>query len=69
MKILVLGATGSVGRRLVAEGLNRGHHITAFVRNASRIRQSPNLRVVVGNVLDDASLARALEAQDAVPTQ
>jgi hypothetical protein len=32
MKILVLGATGSVGRRLVAEGLQRGHRITAFVR-------------------------------------
>lgn len=67
MKILVLGANGSVGRRLVAEGLVRGHRITAFVRNPSTIRQqSPNLSVAVGNVLDDASLARALEGQDAV---
>ncbi len=67
MKILVLGATGSVGRRLVAEGLKRGHHITALVRNPSKVQQqSPNLRVVSGNVLDDASVARALEGQDAV---
>jgi putative NADH-flavin reductase len=67
MKILVLGATGSVGRRIVAEGLERGHHITAFVRSASKVQQkASNLRVVVGNVLDDTALARALEGQDAV---
>lgn len=67
MKILVLGATGSVGRLIVAEGLARGHHITAFVRNASKIpQQSSNLRVVVGDVLDASSLRRALEGQDAV---
>ena len=67
MKIVVLGATGSVGRLIVAEGLARGHHIAAFVRNPSKIKeQSPNLKVMVGNVLDDASLSRALEGQDAV---
>jgi putative NADH-flavin reductase len=67
MNILVLGATGAVGRRLVAEGLKRGHCITAFVRNAGKVeQQAPALRVVVGNVLDTASLAQALEGQDAV---
>lgn len=67
MKILVLGATGGVGRKLFAEGLNRGHHITAFVRNASKVQQqSPNVKVVVGDVLDNAALERAVEGQDAV---
>jgi putative NADH-flavin reductase len=67
MKILVLGATGAVGRRLVSEGLARGHQISAFVRNARKLQQqSPNLKVVVGNVLDEASVSRAIEGQDAV---
>ena len=33
MKLCVLGATGNSGLRLVAEGLRRGHEVTAVARN------------------------------------
>ncbi|SDX76360.1 hypothetical protein SAMN05421504_103751 [Amycolatopsis xylanica] len=35
-KIAILGAGGRAGRRLVAEAANRGHDVTAFVRDPSR---------------------------------
>jgi putative NADH-flavin reductase len=35
MKITVLGATGSAGRRIVTEALSRGHEVTAVARKGS----------------------------------
>lgn len=37
MKIGVIGATGKAGSRIAAEAKNRGHEITAIVRNASKL--------------------------------
>lgn len=34
MKIVVLGATGGVGRAVVEQALARGHHVTAFAPQA-----------------------------------
>ena len=33
MKILILGASGDVGREVTTEAQNRGHQITASARN------------------------------------
>ena len=41
MKITVIGATGNVGKRVVAEALSRGHQVTAVMRNASGSSQLP----------------------------
>ncbi|MCC3774985.1 NAD(P)H-binding protein [Streptomyces sp. UNOB3_S3] len=38
MHITVFGAAGNVGRRVVAEGLARGHVVTAVVRDPARAR-------------------------------
>jgi len=35
MQIGVIGATGTIGSRVVSEALSRGHHITAFSRGWS----------------------------------
>jgi uncharacterized protein len=37
MDIGVLGATGTIGSRVVAEAVDRGHRVTAFTRSASRV--------------------------------
>ena len=67
MRILVIGATGGTGRELVSQALERGHHVTALVRNPARMREShENLTVMKGNVMDPASLAPAMQGQDAV---
>jgi uncharacterized protein YbjT (DUF2867 family) len=67
MKLLVIGATGGTGRRVVEQALARGWHVTAFVRNAKRLRQShTRLQVAVGDVRDADSLDRAMAGHDAV---
>lgn len=32
MKVVIFGATGSVGRLMVAQALEEGHAVTAFAR-------------------------------------
>jgi putative NADH-flavin reductase len=67
MKILVIGATGRTGQELVTQALGQGHVVTAFARNPADVtRQDPHLKVVPGNVLDDASVESAVCGQDAV---
>ncbi|GAA2707250.1 MULTISPECIES: NAD(P)H-binding protein [Streptomyces] len=41
MRITVFGAAGSVGSRIVAEALQRGHEVTAVVRDAARFGELP----------------------------
>lgn len=64
--ILVAGATGYVGGRLVPVLLNRGYRVRAFTRNEGKIRsrswgRHENLEVAQGDMLDLASLQRAVE--------
>ena len=45
MKLVIFGATGSVGRHVVEQALQQGHEITAFTRNeAGHQRLSDRLR-------------------------
>lgn len=68
MTILVAGASGATGRRLVEQLLARGQDVRALVRHASRLpealRAHPRLEVVEGAVLDfdAARLAALVEA-------
>ncbi|HEV2356662.1 MAG TPA: NAD(P)H-binding protein [bacterium] len=66
MFVFVAGATGRTGRALVQQGLARGHVITAFGRSAFNAPSSKLLRVLIGNPLDAAGLAAALNGQEAV---
>ncbi len=36
MNIAIVGATGNIGRRILAEALSRGHAVKAIVRPESR---------------------------------
>ncbi|OQS13484.1 epimerase [Nocardia donostiensis] len=67
MRIAVFGATGTLGRHIVEQALERGHEVTALTRDANRIgRTHENLHVVEGDVLDPAAVERAVRGQDAV---
>jgi len=67
MKLLVFGATGSIGRHLVHQALEQGHVVTAFVRDVSRLDiEHHNLQLAQGDVLDPVSVAKAVEGHDAV---
>jgi len=66
-RIVVYGASGRVGSRLVKEALGRGHHVTAVSRDPSRITlQDDRLTVVAGEVLDSNSVAEIVSGHDAV---
>jgi putative NADH-flavin reductase len=67
MKIVVFGATGHVGQRIVREALDRGHQVAGVVRDPSRA-QSPDPRVPLaqGDATDAASVAAAVAGADAV---
>ena len=66
-RLLIIGATGGTGRQLVQQALDRGLQVTAFVRDPKRLGiEHPNLRVAEGDVLDYASVERAMQGQNAV---
>ena len=67
MKILILGATGSIGRHLVPQALAQGHEVTALVRDPSKLEpRRERLRVVSGDALDPAAVDAAVRGQEAV---
>jgi putative NADH-flavin reductase len=66
MNLFVLGATGKTGRILVAQGLARGHAITAFGRSALQDGATRTARIVVGDPMDADGLATVISGHDAV---
>lgn len=64
-KVAVIGATGNVGTRLVAELVARGHRVTAISRNPGR-NGDPLVEAVAGDVREPAGLSRLLAGHDAV---
>ncbi|MFD4749863.1 NAD(P)H-binding protein [Streptomyces rubiginosohelvolus] len=60
MTILVTGATGTVGRRVVEQLLERGEHVRALTRDPERAEFPAGVEVVGGDLEDPASLAPAL---------
>lgn len=65
MNVLVLGATGSVGRLVVEEALTRGHRVTALVRHPEKLGALA-VRAMEGDALDAGAVSRAVSGQDAV---
>jgi len=67
MRLLVLGATGSVGRLVVAQALGRGHAVTAQTREAARAAALlPGARIAAADPTDVAALTPLCAGQDAV---
>jgi len=67
MNLALFGATGMIGQRILQEALQRGHTVTAVVRDPARLAEMhPNLHVVTGDILDPQSVASAVAGQDAV---
>ncbi|MFO8035546.1 MAG: DUF2867 domain-containing protein [Anaerolineales bacterium] len=66
--ILVTGATGYIGGRLVPRLLERGYQVRVFVRDAARLQGRPwkdQVEVVEGDVLHPEDLPKALQGIDA----
>jgi putative NADH-flavin reductase len=67
MKIVVFGATGNVGRQIVAEALRRGHEVVGVVRDPAAVK-SPDSRakLVKGDATKAEDIARIVRGADAV---
>lgn len=66
MKIALIGATGFIGSRLLAELTSRGHQVTAIVRNPEKVPQGAGVSAKKGDVYDKDGLAALLAGHDAV---
>ncbi|MFD7918516.1 NAD(P)-dependent oxidoreductase [Streptomyces sp. NPDC059740] len=67
MRLTVLGATGGIGRHLVAHALADGHEVTALVRDPARLPvRDERLTVQRGDALDAASVGSVLTGSEAV---
>ncbi|MFP4229211.1 MAG: SDR family oxidoreductase [Salinivenus sp.] len=67
--VLVTGATGYVGGRLVPCLLREGYRVRCFVRDADRLRAQPwgdQVEVAVGDALEADTVPPAMENVDAV---
>ena len=67
LTVLVVGATGSIGRLVVEEALAQGHAVRALVRNVAKARQLPaQAQVVVGDVTRPETLGASVDGVDAI---
>lgn len=68
MRVLVTGATGYVGGRLVSRLLDSGHELRVLVRDARRVQSRswrPRVKIFEGGLEDNQVLSRALDGVDA----
>lgn len=66
MKILLIGATGMVGSRILTEATNRGHQIIAAVRNPEKLAYHDNITTVGLNVNDAQAVISHAQDVDVV---
>jgi putative NADH-flavin reductase len=66
MKIALIGAPGSVGSRVAAEALSRGHQVTGISRHPEKLVSKPGLTPARGDTAEPDALAKVLAGHDAV---
>ncbi|KFY11469.1 hypothetical protein V491_07189 [Pseudogymnoascus sp. VKM F-3775] len=62
MRILILGGNGQTGRLVIDEALQRGHKITALIRDPSTIPVKNDLNIVKGTPLEPSDIEKAFNA-------
>ncbi|HEB59915.1 MAG TPA: SDR family oxidoreductase [Gammaproteobacteria bacterium] len=67
MKLIIFGATGSIGSQLVRQALEQGHSVTAFTRDPAKLTiRHDRLVPCQGDVLDPTAVEAAIAGHDAV---
>ncbi len=67
MKLALIGATGNIGAKILREAADRGHDITAIVRNPENVPTSNGSVSAVGvDMNNSGDLASAIRGNDAV---
>ena len=66
-KVLVVGATGSIGKHVVDVALSYGYQVRALARSKDKARRIPNqVEVAIGDLTRPETLAAAVQDVDAI---
>jgi putative NADH-flavin reductase len=66
MTILLVGASGMIGSRVLAEATSRGHHVIAAARHPEKIAAGPNVKAVKLDATDNAALTALAKDADVI---
>jgi putative NADH-flavin reductase len=66
MNVVLFGATGTLGLRILNELVSRGHDVTAVVRDPSKLEPHENVTETAGDIMNAASVADAASGADVV---
>ena len=64
MNIVLVGATGNIGGRVLEEALRRGHSVTGITRDPSKLAGREGLQVRKGSSTDAVGFANLLKGHD-----
>lgn len=65
-KILVVGATGSIGQYVVTEALNKGYQVRALVRNPNKVQFDKRVDVFIGDLTQPDTLKGISDGIDGI---
>lgn len=65
-KILVVGATGSIGQHVVEEALKRGYQVRALVRNPNKARFDFRVEIFIGDLTRAETLKDITDGVDGI---
>ena len=68
MRIIIFGATGSLGSHVVKQALSKGFSVKAFTRNPEKLKEMKNasLTIIQGDVFKLDDVENAIKGADAV---
>lgn len=64
--VAVIGASGKIGSKIVAELLSRGHQVTGIARHPEKIRSATGMVTAKGDFTDPAGIVPILRGHDAI---
>jgi uncharacterized protein len=65
-RIALIGASGNIGSRVLAEALARGHTVIGIVRHPQKLTPQANFQIVPGDIANPGELAEPLRGADVV---
>lgn len=66
MKVVVLGASGRLGRHIVEGLLTRGHHVRAFIHTNNVLAKRAHLEILRGDIHDENRVSESVDGVDVV---
>ena len=66
MNVVLFGASGMIGTRILNELVSRGHRVIAVGRDPSKVPANPSVAAVKGDILDPEDVAAKVKGANAV---